>query len=320
MLFNFFNTVQSAVDSSPKQYAEGGGVGNAKFTEYYLVVNLDERGEYSADVLNPKDEIVFSIPSLEEMNSLIEDGFLKYKADEDLNRLTKYLMSLGVIPNNSQIYSEQEYDEKIREYSSGGKILGKVGNITFTRGRGRGVVKDVYLKNEKIPSHYISYTDNIEEIHEGLKSWAEVHKKNFNEIERVHFSSGGGVGKNKQGIVERINHNGWDIKHYVDKDFDIEYWYFNYSGAPFEFKTKGEAIKALDDLIKEKKYAKGGAVYSVIVDRGYDNPKQFKTLSLAKKYVGKNIGKADYEIVDYRGDSIYIHKDATIDDLDFLFS
>lgn len=101
-----------------KYMAKGGGV--EKNTDFYLVVNLDERGEYSADVRNPKDEVVYSIEDSEQMNSLIQDGFLKYKADEDLNRLTKYLMDLGIIPNNSQIYSEEEFDDKIREeYTEG---------------------------------------------------------------------------------------------------------------------------------------------------------------------------------------------------------
>jgi len=31
-----------------------------KFTDYYLVVNLDERGLYSATVYNPNNEEVFS--------------------------------------------------------------------------------------------------------------------------------------------------------------------------------------------------------------------------------------------------------------------
>jgi len=99
---------------------EGGSINN--FTDYYLVVNLDERGQYSADVKNPNDEIVFSISSAEEMNDLIADGFLKYQADEDLDRLTQYLMSQGIIPNYSQIYSEEEFDEKVREYGEGGGI------------------------------------------------------------------------------------------------------------------------------------------------------------------------------------------------------
>ena len=96
-----------------EEYAKGGEVN--KYTDYYLVVNLDERGLYSADVRNPLDEVVFSIDSAEEMEELIVDGFLKYKADEDLNRLTKYLMNQGIIPNGSQIYSEDEFESDVRQ-------------------------------------------------------------------------------------------------------------------------------------------------------------------------------------------------------------
>jgi antirestriction protein len=79
------------------------------------------------------------------------------------------------------------------QYAKGGKVLGKIANITFTRGRGRGMVKDVYFKNDYMPKHYISYSNNIEEINEDLKSWSKIHKMDFNQIERVHFAKGGGI-------------------------------------------------------------------------------------------------------------------------------
>jgi hypothetical protein len=115
---DFIANIMAATDA---RKATGGGMEN--FTDYYLVVNLDERGEYSADVRNPKDETVYSINSAEHMNELIVDGFLKYKADEDLDRLTMYLMDLEIIPIYSQIYSEQEFDDKIRDqYATGGGL------------------------------------------------------------------------------------------------------------------------------------------------------------------------------------------------------
>lgn len=86
-----------------------------EFTDYYLVVNLDERGEYSATVYNPDDKSVFEIDSAEYMSELIEDGFLKYKADEDLLGLTRYLISVGIIPKYSELHDEDYFDKRIRE-------------------------------------------------------------------------------------------------------------------------------------------------------------------------------------------------------------
>lgn len=107
-------------DINSPVFENGGSV--SKYTDFYLVVNLDERGLYSATVYDPEDKPVFEIESAEMMAELIEDGFMKYKADEDLNRLTKHLMNLNIIPNFSQVYSEDEFEQKIRDqYAEGGK-------------------------------------------------------------------------------------------------------------------------------------------------------------------------------------------------------
>lgn len=144
------------------QHETGGGVG--KYTDYYLVVNLDERGEYSADVCNPKDEVVYSIATAEDMRSLIEDGFLRYKADEDLSRLAKYLVALNIIPNHSQIYSEQEFDEKIRDqYAAGG--VGMVGVKHF------GKVKPWYKAN--YPTDDLA--DKLNENTQFQDVWQAIH-------------------------------------------------------------------------------------------------------------------------------------------------
>ena len=86
--------------------------GRSNYTDFYLVVNFDERGDYSATVYDPEDDEVYSIDSAEHMMELIDDGFLKYKADEDLGRLAEYLAYIEVIPSGSQIYHEDEFEYK----------------------------------------------------------------------------------------------------------------------------------------------------------------------------------------------------------------
>lgn len=78
-------------------------------------------------------------------------------------------------------------------FAKGGRVLGKKGDITFTRGRGRGIVKDVYFKDSTIPAHYISYETDINEVADGLKRWCKIHNFDFDNIERVHFAKGGSV-------------------------------------------------------------------------------------------------------------------------------
>ena len=71
-----------------------------------------------------------------------------------------------------------------------------------------------------------------------------------------------------------------------------------------------------------QKFQNGGQFLKVevVINSDYDNSKKFSNFKAAKKYVLDNIDKADHEIIDQYGDSIFIEKDSTQEDLDFLFS
>ena len=69
------------------------------------------------------------------------------------------------------------------------------------------------------------------------------------------YAKGSTVGGQIKEIVEIKGHN---IKH-IKNSYD-DYWYFVYDSTPFEFETKDDAIKSLNDLIKTHKYAKGSTV------------------------------------------------------------
>jgi len=82
--------------------------------EYYLIVDIDERGEYGATVYDPSDKVIWDVDT-ETVHELIEDGFLKYKPDQDLGRLSKYLADAGVIPKGSEIYSEEDFQDRTQQ-------------------------------------------------------------------------------------------------------------------------------------------------------------------------------------------------------------
>jgi hypothetical protein len=70
-------------------------------------------------------------------------------------------------------------------------------------------------------------------------------------------------------------------------------------------------------------FADGGSLgdYDVVIDGDWDEPKKFKTFSLAKKWIYENIKNHEsLELVDSYGDTIYVEGDATKEDLDWLFS
>ena len=73
----------------------------------------------------------------------------------------------------------------------------------------------------------------------------------------------------------------------------------------------------------ETKYADGGSLgnYDVVIDGDWDEPKKFKTFSLAKKWIYQNVKNYEsLELVDPYGDTIFVEGNSTKEDLDWLFS
>jgi hypothetical protein len=62
--------------------------------EFKYYIDMDERGEFRADVRDENDNTVWETEGFE----IFEDGFMKHK--EDLSGLTKYLKSLDIMKFN----------------------------------------------------------------------------------------------------------------------------------------------------------------------------------------------------------------------------
>lgn len=82
---------------------------------YGYYINLDERGDFYADVRNVDGQTVFEIhagASLgEDESSIFEDGFMRTK--DDLSGLTEHLRNLGVIPQDAEVRSASEFERRI---------------------------------------------------------------------------------------------------------------------------------------------------------------------------------------------------------------
>lgn len=70
---------------------------------YAYYINLDERGEFYADVRDENDNIIYEIKSDEETGeiSIIKDGYMRHK--RDCFGLTAYLKQLKIIGNTGII-------------------------------------------------------------------------------------------------------------------------------------------------------------------------------------------------------------------------
>lgn len=85
----------------------------AKTTEapkfgYYI--DLDERGEFRADVRNSVDKTVFEIcvDGSEDCSNIFEDGYMEHK--NDIDGLSDYLKDMGVIPKNGVLLSMEDFE------------------------------------------------------------------------------------------------------------------------------------------------------------------------------------------------------------------
>jgi hypothetical protein len=117
VLFVGHQRQMTQLDSDPTEPVAIGSLKDGGKTRagrsYYLYVNLDERGEYNADVRDIHDETIYEMDT-ESTRELIEHGFLKYKPDEDVQGLESYLKSVSIL---------NEHDNLMRAYyNEGGEI------------------------------------------------------------------------------------------------------------------------------------------------------------------------------------------------------
>lgn len=77
---------------------------------YY--VNLDERGDFYADVRNPSGETIFEIHAEEDGSiGLIEDGFMRHKTD--LGGLRDHLAELGLIGPDAELLPSDRFEARL---------------------------------------------------------------------------------------------------------------------------------------------------------------------------------------------------------------
>lgn len=82
---------------------------------YGYYINLDERGEFFADVRGPEGNSVFEFGTVT-MAEAIEDGFLKSKSD--LKGIEDYLKQAGFIENEAEVLAMEAFESRLDERSA----------------------------------------------------------------------------------------------------------------------------------------------------------------------------------------------------------
>jgi hypothetical protein len=152
-----------------------------------------------------------------------------------------------------------------------------------------------------------------------------LEEDNENEAE-LHYANGGGIGaRHLVGEFNEQQLRKGEDKIAIEKAQKqtgltyIQSKVIKKAGKPF----MQVYLISNEEYLKSSEFANGGGVssYQVMIDGDWDEPKNFKTFSLAKKWIYENIKNHDsLELVDSYGDSIYVDGKDTKQDLDWLFS
>lgn len=76
---------------------------------YYI--NLDERGEFYADVRDASGETVLEIDGFD----MFEDGYMNDKTD--ISGLNDYMIEFGMIGKDDEVLDSSDFEERISETS-----------------------------------------------------------------------------------------------------------------------------------------------------------------------------------------------------------
>jgi hypothetical protein len=77
---------------------------------YY--VNLDERGDFHADIRDPSGETIFELRAEQDGTiSLIEDGFMRHKTD--LEGMRDHLVDLGLIGRDAELLPSDRFEARL---------------------------------------------------------------------------------------------------------------------------------------------------------------------------------------------------------------
>lgn len=92
---------------------------------YGYYIDLDERGDFQADVRDAQGQTVFDIRdggSLgEDESSIFEDGYMRNK--NDIEGLTTHLRDLGVIPTDADVLTRSDFEDQLEERKQSGSDL-----------------------------------------------------------------------------------------------------------------------------------------------------------------------------------------------------
>jgi hypothetical protein len=246
----------------------------------------------------------------------IKDQYKDRKPEDIWNNLSKEQKQHFIYDHKNEIetYRGEEYGEL------SGKEIIKAYNSEY---------KDL---DKNIKNRFDNHTREGQYADGGeVNKYAEVFDK-LKKGDKVKMTFGSGISKqNKAELIVKSKNIVGKGKSYESEKITFEN-IRNPKGIKFyAYKRKSGYVGfAMGDLAIsdvqisfEDKMAYGGGVakYSIIIDEDWDEPKNYKSFELSKKWIYENYKNHDsLELVDQFGDSIRVSKEDDKKDLDWLFS
>lgn len=120
---------------------------------YGYSINLDERGEFHADVRDLADHSVFHIVSIDDLQSSVEMGLLRHK--DDYQGLERHLREVGIIGDNADIVALCDFEDHQHHIIDQGEALFDLSQIR----------DGLYELADYVENSYVSVG-----VHQGLPS------------------------------------------------------------------------------------------------------------------------------------------------------
>ena len=74
--------------------------------EYYYYINLNERGDFNADIRDANNTTLYEIASPECLTELVDSGYMNHY--QDITSLKAYLIDMSILPADCKVYRGNE--------------------------------------------------------------------------------------------------------------------------------------------------------------------------------------------------------------------
>lgn len=193
-------------DGRPQGYPRLSGMGKAETKQlsgwfnrgrtYYYWISLDERGDFMAAVDDDRGKKVMSIASAEDLQELIDAGYMKH--GKDVAGLEEYLQEVGIIESNDKLvygdWSDVSLVEDDDDDEEDGSLADSLADLA-------GITESELAVANRI-NERLEYLDDV--FHDPIRVFCTKSKKNPYMVRRLVLDCNAEKAMNRGGYSGRV--------------------------------------------------------------------------------------------------------------------